>query len=286
MPLKDIIFELDKQYCGTVGIEISHISNLEENQFLSKSIKSIYDAVDTQIQKQMYEELARSDALEKTLAAKYVGQKRFSIEGADAQICALESFMDAAALLGVKEFTLAMAHRGRLNVQVHCIKKPIKELFSLFSGRYPKSLQDNGDVKYHFGYASQRKTRSGKEIRISLSNNPSHLEFVDSVVLGETRAQQVLYHQSDSRSVCPILLHGDAAISGQGSVYETLAAMKIKGFDVGELSILLQIISLDTLQIPQIHDQPCIAQILLNIWNALFFTSMLMILMLCTKLWF
>lgn len=231
--LSGLIAELESRFCGTVGVEFEHVTNPEERRWLYEKFYGIYNGVNNETRRSLYTELARADAVEKTIATKYIGKKRFSIEGADAQIPALESFMDKAAALGAKEFSLAMAHRGRLTILVEVVKKPLQQLFAEFEGYPNLELTGDGDVKYHGGYESQRTTRSGAPIHVSLSFNPSHLEFVDCVVVGETRAKQDRYHESNRDAVIPIVLHGDAAVSGQGVVYETVQMMRLRGYDVG-----------------------------------------------------
>lgn len=233
MTLSALIEKLKALFCSTVGVEFEHIADPVERQFLYGSLKSLEMQPNNQTRMELYKELAKSDALEKTIATKYIGKKRFSIEGADAQITALETVFDVGSRLGAQEFPVAMAHRGRLNILVNCIGKPIEQLFAEFDGTPHDGLEGDGDVKYHGGYESERTTRSGQPIRVSLSFNPSHLEFVDCVVLGEARAAQQLYHGGNVQSVLPIVLHGDAAFSGQGVVYETLQMMKLDGYAVG-----------------------------------------------------
>ena len=236
LTLADLIARLEKTYCGSVGIEYSHISDPDERKWLENKFSEIYAPVDSPTQQKMYSELAAADALEKTIGIKYLGKKRFSIEGADAQIPALESFIEAATQQGAKEFCLAMAHRGRLNILVNVVKKPLKSLFAEFEGYPNPELEGDGDVKYHHGFECHRKSRNGIDIDISLSCNPSHLEFVAPVALGETRAKQVLNNSNSLNpfsAVVPIILHGDAAFAGQGVVYETFQMMLLKGYAVG-----------------------------------------------------
>lgn len=233
MSLSALLDKLNSLFCSTVAVEFEHIADPSERKFLYASLKNLDEKPDSATRLELYKELAMADALEKTIATKFIGKKRFSIEGADAQITALESIFDCGAQLGAKEFPVAMAHRGRLNILVNCIKKPAEQLFAEFEGTPHDGLEGDGDVKYHGGYESERTTRSGRPIRVSLSFNPSHLEFVDCVVLGEARAAQQLYHNGDVKAVLPVVLHGDAAFSGQGVVYETLQMMKLDGYSVG-----------------------------------------------------
>ena len=233
LSLEDLINHLKSTYCGSVGIEVEHIQADDERRWLHQQIAQLKVAPSAEVQKAIFLELAKADALEKTIATKFIGKKRFSIEGADAQIPALESYMEACQALGSEEFTLAMAHRGRLNTLVHCAGKPLEILFAEFEGYPNNSMPGDWDVKYHSGWEALRPLRSGKEARVSLSFNPSHLEFVDAVVLGEARAKQVAYYKGDKSKVVPICLHGDAAFAGQGVVYESMQMMKLRAYEVG-----------------------------------------------------
>jgi 2-oxoglutarate dehydrogenase E1 component len=233
LSFQELMQHLEKKFAGPVGAEIDHIENHEERQWLFEEFLKIDLPVDKKTQTHIYTELAQADCLEKTLATKYIGKKRFSIEGAEAQYVALESFLEASAQLGMEECTVGIAHRGRLNLLVNAIGKPLESLFAEFEGYPHADLQGDCDVKYHFGYESTRKTRSGKSIVISMPFNPSHLEYVGSVVMGDTRARQMMSYQGDSRKVASVVLHGDAAISGQGVVYETAQMMRLEGYHVG-----------------------------------------------------
>jgi 2-oxoglutarate dehydrogenase E1 component len=233
LSLEDLINHLKSVYCGSVGIEVEHIQSEEERRWLHQQTSMLKVTPSSQTQKSIFLELAKADALEKTIANKFIGKKRFSIEGADAQIPALESYMQACQNAGTEEFTLAMAHRGRLNTLVHCAGKPMEILFAEFEGYPHPGIPGDWDVKYHSGWESERPLREGKNARVSLCFNPSHLEFVDAVVLGETRAKQVAYHKGDKNKVVPICMHGDAAFAGQGVVYESMQMMKLRAYDVG-----------------------------------------------------
>jgi 2-oxoglutarate dehydrogenase E1 component len=231
--LGELLAELTRRFCSTVGVEFEHIANPTERKFLYNSLAALNQRVEPETRLALFTELAKADALEKTIATKFIGKKRFSIEGADTQIPALETVFQTGAALGAKEFPVAMAHRGRLNILVNCIHKPLEQLFAEFEGYPHDGLQGDGDVKYHGGYECERTSRDGASIRVSLSFNPSHLEFVDSIVMGEARAKQVLHHGGDKKAVLPVVLHGDAAFAGQGVVYETLQMMNLDGYGVG-----------------------------------------------------
>ncbi len=216
-------------YCGTVGVEINHLSSQKEISWWKNQFKLITEKPSKETEKGLFKELIYADQLEKFLGNRFIGKKRFSIEGVESQLCAVESYLDAVANLGYQEVYIGMAHRGRLVMLTGAAKKPLAELFQEFQG-----ISHMGDVKYHGGYSSQRKTRSGKDIFVSLAYNPSHLEAVNPVVLGQTRARQ----ESSSKAL-PILIHGDAAFAGQGIVYETLQMMNLKGYSVkGTLHII------------------------------------------------
>lgn len=229
----DLLAALTRRFCGTVGVEVSHIANPAERQFVYSALEKLSQPADSRTQLALYTELVRADALEKTIATKFIGKKRFSIEGADAQIPALETVFDVGAQSGAKEFAVGMAHRGRLNILVNSIHKPVEQLFAEFEGYPHDGLRGDGDVKYHGGHETERTSRSGQPIRVSLSFNPSHLEFVDCIVMGEARAKQVKHHGGDKQAVIPVVLHGDAAFAGQGVVYETLQMMNLDGYSVG-----------------------------------------------------
>lgn len=224
---------LEARYAGTVGAEIEHIESNEERTWLQDQFAQIYKPIAKETQTAIYHELAKSDSLEKTIATKYIGKKRFSIEGADAQFPAVESFLDEAGKLGAQECTIAIAHRGRLNFLVNVIGKPLERLFSEFEGYPNPELHGDCDVKYHYGYESERTTRSGNKLLVSMPFNPSHLEYVGSVAMGDTRARQAMYHNGDSDKVTSIVLHGDAAFSGQGIVFENIQMMTLQGYSVG-----------------------------------------------------
>lgn len=231
--LGNLVQKLEERFCGSFGVEFEHMPQPHEREWLYNRMDGIRKSVDRDTQTSIYKELVNADALEKTLATKYIGKKRFSIEGSDAQIPALESFIDAAAKLGAKEFCFGMAHRGRLTILVQVVKRPLEQLMAEFEGYPSENFKGDGDVKYHGGYDADRTTRSGLPVHVSMSFNPSHLEFVDSVTIGEARAKQLRFHDGDKSKVIPILLHGDAAVSGQGCVYETAQMMSLRGYDVG-----------------------------------------------------
>ncbi len=231
--LAQVVAHFEGLYCSSVGAEIEHISNPAEREWLHKRIAEIHTLPDAQTRQSLFRSLAKADALEKSIAAKYIGKKRFSIEGADAQIAALETVLDRFAEKGTKGICIGMAHRGRLNTLVNIVGKPLADLCAEFEGYPNEEISGDWDVKYHFGYESERTTRNGHKIRVSLACNPSHLEFVDAVVVGQVRAQQDKFYQSNKDAVVPVILHGDAAIAGQGIVYEVIGMMNLDGYTVG-----------------------------------------------------
>jgi 2-oxoglutarate dehydrogenase E1 component len=230
--LGERIQTLESLFCQTAAPEFEHVENPQEKAWLYEKLKSFHTPLSPQNANAIFEELAFADAFEKTLGTKYIGKKRFSIEGADAQIPALESILDSAASLGTQKCVMGMAHRGRLAIIVGVVKMPFEMMLAEFEGEIPEGACCD-DVKYHCGFESTRPTRSGHTIHIKMSSNPSHLEAINPVLMGEARAEQALHHNGDTQSVLPILLHGDAAISGQGVVYETLQMANLGGYSVG-----------------------------------------------------
>jgi len=233
LSVADLIQKLEEKFAGTVGAEIEHVQNPEERQWLYSEFAKIYAPLNNETQLAIYKELAQTDALEKTIATKYIGKKRFSIEGADAQIPACEAFLDESAALGVKECVVSIAHRGRLNFLVNVVGKPLDQLFAEFEGYPDENIWGEGDVKYHGGFESERTTRSGKKIAVAMPFNPSHLEYVACVAMGDVRARQAFYHNSDTDKVVSLAFHGDAAIAGQGTVYENAQMMSLSGYSIG-----------------------------------------------------
>jgi multifunctional 2-oxoglutarate metabolism enzyme len=241
--LREILDILRKAYAGKVGIEYRHIQSKEEKQWIREQVRAQF--VDTrplapEIKKQLLQKLIEAEQFEQFLHKKYLGQKRFSLEGTETVIPLLDQLVEGAGLRGVEEIYLGMAHRGRLNVLSNIIDTTMAErIFTIFEGTsHPSFPADEGDVKYHQGATGSHKTAGGRNVRIELSCNPSHLEFVDPVVDGMARARQdVLSVDGDREAVIdrimPILLHGDAAFAGQGIVMETLQLANLKGYRTG-----------------------------------------------------
>ncbi|MGF1597821.1 MAG: multifunctional oxoglutarate decarboxylase/oxoglutarate dehydrogenase thiamine pyrophosphate-binding subunit/dihydrolipoyllysine-residue succinyltransferase subunit [Acidimicrobiales bacterium] len=233
MKLGDILGVLRDSYSRTIGVEYMHIANPEEKRWIQEQVEGRSSTIDRQHQHHILERLSAAEAIEKFLAARYVGQKRFGIEGAESAIPILDAILSAAADEHLHRAVLGMAHRGRLNVLVNILGKRYRDLFSEFEGAVDESaIQGSGDVKYHLGYEGKHTSRIGNVIDIELAANPSHLEAVDPVVVGMCRAYMDQLDGGDY-PVLPVLLHGDAAFAGQGVVSETLNLSQIHGFKVG-----------------------------------------------------
>ena len=224
-------------YCGRIGYEFMHINDAEQKTWLQRRI----EGVDNQIgftpegKKAILNKLIEAEGFEKFASNRFVGTKRFGLDGAESTIPALEQIIKRGGQLGVSEIVLGMAHRGRLNVLVNVMGKPYRQLFHEFQGgaANPSDVEGSGDVKYHLGASSDREF-DGQKVHLSLTPNPSHLEIVNPVVLGKARAKQWQLRDIDARtSVLPVLIHGDAAFAGQGVVAECFAMSGIKGFRTG-----------------------------------------------------
>lgn len=236
-PLLKILNTLKAIYCDKIGVEYMGLQSPEMENWLQKKIEPGRFKANFPIEeKQMIlQQLNKSELLESFLHTKYVGQKRFSLEGAETLIPMLSATIETGAHLGVGEFVIGMAHRGRLNVLANILNKSYREIFSEFDESYiPESYEGSGDVKYHKGYYAEIETQAGKKVIVDLPPNPSHLESVDPVVEGMTRAKQVLIDDDILQErVIPILIHGDAAVAGQGVVYETMQLFKLEGYSTG-----------------------------------------------------
>ena len=234
--LKDIISFLDKTYCGSVAVEYVYIRNPEQVSWLKEKMESQRNTPNfTPDQKQsILYKLTQAVGFEKFIHRRFPGQKRFSLEGAEALIPALESVIEIGAVRGIKEFMIGMPHRGRLNVLANIMKKPYHHIFSEFAGNEYEDSLLLGDVKYHLGYTSDRNTLKGHKIRLTLSPNPSHLEAVSPLVEGMTRARiDDKSTDIEEENISPILIHGDASIAGQGVVYELVQMSELKGYKTG-----------------------------------------------------
>lgn len=234
--LRKIIEKLEKIYIGSIGFEYNSIRNDEvRSWFFNKCEKEYYThnpSLDEK--KRILGKLNEAVVFENFLHTKFLGQKRFSLEGGENTIPAMQTIINKSAELGVKEVVIGMAHRGRLNVLSNIMEKTSEQIFTEFQGDVdPDQLQGDGDVKYHLGYSSQIKTPSGNSIYVKLTPNPSHLEAVDPLVLGYTRGQIDDEYKGDQSKAMAILIHGDAAVAGQGIVYEILQMSGLPGYKTG-----------------------------------------------------
>jgi 2-oxoglutarate dehydrogenase E1 component len=235
MTLRDILAQLEYLYAGTIGAEFAHVSESEErlwlqDQFQAGRIRHRFSADE---QRNILWQLTSAEGLERYLHTKYVGQRRFSLEGADALIPLLDDLIQRSGAARVEEVVIGMAHRGRLNVLVNVLGKAPSDIFSEFEGRYDLAHQQgSGDVKYHKGFSADLRTAAGN-VHVALAFNPSHLEVVDPVVEGSVRARQQRRGDRRGEQVLPILIHGDAAFEGQGVVMETLQLSQARGFYTG-----------------------------------------------------
>ncbi|HMK84854.1 MAG TPA: 2-oxoglutarate dehydrogenase E1 component [Steroidobacteraceae bacterium] len=233
--LKDILSTLQRIYTDTIGAEFAHVSDTEERLWLQDHFQSerIEQHFSAQEKKNILWQLTAAEGLERYLHTKYVGQKRFSLEGGDSLIPLLDELVQQAGKYGIEETVVGMAHRGRLNVLVNLLGKSPKDLFSEFEGRYDlMTMRGSGDVKYHKGFSADLKTDSGN-VHVALAFNPSHLEVVDPVVEGSVRARQERRNDAKGDQVLAVHIHGDAAFAGQGVVMETLQLSQTRGFYTG-----------------------------------------------------
>ncbi len=233
--LTDIIAHLDKIYCQHIGVEYMYIRKPEVIQWIQQKL-GVNDNTPTfsaEEKKVILNKLNEAVSFENFLHTKYVGQKRFSLEGGESIIPGLDALIEAAAEKGVEQFVMGMAHRGRLNILANIFGKSTQDIFSEFDGKDYDQEYFDGDVKYHLGLTSDRKTRTGKKININLAPNPSHLETVGAVIEGITRAKQDKYFPNDFSKVLPIAVHGDAAVAGQGIVYEIIQMAQLDGYKTG-----------------------------------------------------
>lgn len=230
--LKEVINHLQKSYCGTISVQVSDASKVVRDWFQSEMEKSSY-VTSAENKKAILQQLVRTETLEKFIHTRFVGAKRFSIEGADSMIPMLEHLTVKGREMGVEEIVIGMAHRGRVNVLANYMDKALEVILAQFDGITEDIPDYDGDVKYHMGYSVDKKTPSG-ECHVSLAYNPSHLECVNPVVTGMARAKQRSRGDTQERKkVVPVLIHGEAAFSGQGVVAETLQLSQLKGYTVG-----------------------------------------------------
>ena len=230
--LADILIHLERIYCDSIGIEYMYIRSPERIKWIQSKLNENDNRpnFNKKQKKHILKKLIQATNFEQFLQKKYVGQKRFSLEGGESLIPALDSIFENAASMGVKEFVVGMAHRGRLNTLSNIFGKPAKEIFNEFDGKDYKEQIFDGDVKYHLGWTSKRKSDKGFDIYLNLAPNPSHLESVGPVVEGISRAKQDKYHGDNYKNVLPVIIHGDAAIAAQGVVYEVVQMERLKGY--------------------------------------------------------
>ena len=233
--IKDIMFKLRRVYCATIGAEYMHISDPVEKIWFRERMEKNENQINftNKGKKAILKTIIKAEGFEKYLAKKFIGTKRFGLDGGEALIPALEQIIKRGGQLGAKEIKIGMPHRGRLNVLANVLQKSYKKIFNEFVGELDaKSEESAGDVKYHLGASSNREF-DGNSVHVSLTDNPSHLEAVNPVVLGQVRAKQFFHKDKERNEVIPILIHGDAAFAGQGVVAECFAMSGLKGHNTG-----------------------------------------------------
>ena len=236
LKLRTLITALNETYCGHIGVEYLHMQDLDARDWLQRHMEAAHNrpsfARDQKVR--ILRRLFKAELFEKFLHTRFVGQKRFSLEGGETMIAAFDALIEHCPEVGVEEIVMGMAHRGRLSVLTNILRKPFDILFEQFSENYiPHAVGGDGDVKYHLGYEAELMTASGKTIEVRLAANPSHLEIVNPVVEGKARARQRIRGDVDRRRVLPFLIHGDAAFAGQGVVPEALNFSQLPGYRTG-----------------------------------------------------
>ncbi|MCK9617574.1 MAG: 2-oxoglutarate dehydrogenase E1 component [Lentimicrobiaceae bacterium] len=233
--LRNIVSYLQNTYCHSVGVEFAFIRNKEIERWLKEKMEPVKNAPSFTVEEKIHilEKLTEAVFFEKFLHKRFQGQKRFSLEGVEALIPALDAVVEKGATLGVQEFVIGMPHRGRLNVLANILKKKYKDIFLEFEGKEYEDQTLMGDVKYHLGYSNNRFTRDGKPVHLTLSPNPSHLEAVNPVVEGIVRARLDGEYNGNTDAIVPILIHGDASVAGQGIIYELLQMSELEGYRTG-----------------------------------------------------
>jgi 2-oxoglutarate dehydrogenase E1 component len=237
MKLRDLFTRLKNTYTGSIGTEFMHISDVEQRQWIYQRLENDGGrfAADSETRKRVLERLTAAEGLERYLHTKYVGQKRFSLEGGDSLIPMMDVLVRRSGQDRVRDVVIGMAHRGRLNVLINTLGKNPRKLFDEFEGKFEHAHDDRahtGDVKYHMGFSADVATPGGP-LHLALAFNPSHLEIVDPVVAGSVRSRQERYGDTERERVLPILIHGDAAVAGQGVVMELLQMSQARGFAIG-----------------------------------------------------
>jgi 2-oxoglutarate dehydrogenase E1 component len=233
--LKNIIAHLEQTYCQTIGAEYMYIRHPKMLDWLQIRMEKAQNTpAFTRFEKlKIFQKLNQAVLFENFLHTKFVGQKRFSLEGAESAIPAIDVVCEKGADLGIQDFVIGMAHRGRLNILTNVLNKKYEDVFTEFEGHLAEESDFDGDVKYHMGYSSDRISDNGNKFHMSLTPNPSHLEAVNPVVEGISRAKIDMFHNDDLNKVCPILIHGDGALAGQGIGYEVLQMSLLEGYKTG-----------------------------------------------------
>ncbi|HMI79634.1 MAG TPA: thiamine pyrophosphate-dependent enzyme, partial [Ferruginibacter sp.] len=233
--LQNILDHLEKCYTHHVGVQIGYINDEKKQEWLTNAVeKTLLEPVPLKQKKRILQKLNEGVMFEKFLHTKYIGQKRFSLEGGETAIAALDAIINTSANNNVEEVVIGMAHRGRLNVLANIMGKTYEQIFSEFEGSsIPDTTMGSGDVKYHLGFGSDVESADGKKVHLKLSPNPSHLEAVDPLVIGFARSKADVLYNSDYDKILPILIHGDASIAGQGIVYEVLQMSELQGYYTG-----------------------------------------------------
>ncbi|WP_270089797.1 2-oxoglutarate dehydrogenase E1 component [Sphingobacterium sp. SYP-B4668] len=236
--LREIRQLIEETYCRSIGAEFRYIRNPEKIKFLQDKMEADRNVPTFSLdkKKRILKKLNEAVVFESFLGTKFLGQKRFSLEGAESLIPALDSIIEKGSEIGIQEFVIGMAHRGRLNVLANIMGKSYKNIFSEFEGKMYEEdpeIHFGGDVKYHLGFSSDVKTDDGKSVHLSLAPNPSHLETVDAIIEGMVRSKIDMKYDGDSSKIAPIMIHGDAAVAGQGIVYEVIQMSKLDGYKTG-----------------------------------------------------
>ncbi|HZD66314.1 MAG TPA: multifunctional oxoglutarate decarboxylase/oxoglutarate dehydrogenase thiamine pyrophosphate-binding subunit/dihydrolipoyllysine-residue succinyltransferase subunit, partial [Acidimicrobiales bacterium] len=232
--LSEILGVLRDAYCRTVGVEYMHIQNPEEKHWIQEHVEGVATQLGSEDQRHILDRLNAAEALEQFLQKRYIGQKRFGLDGGEAAIPLLDAILEQAVADGLEEAVVGMSHRGRLNVLAHIVGQAYGEIFNEFEGNVdPNTVQGSGDVKYHLGSSGKFLARSGAALPVTVASNPSHLESEDPVVEGMARAKQDLLDQGSAFPVLPVLLHGDAGFAGQGVAAETLNLSGLPGYRTG-----------------------------------------------------
>jgi 2-oxoglutarate dehydrogenase E1 component len=236
MPLREVVDRLRRTYCGSIGVEIMHVTDNDARAWLIERIERSGGRVDLSRGEKAHvlEQLTRSETFERFLGKRYPGEKRFSLEGSESLIPLLDRLLETASSLGVEEIVLGMAHRGRLNVLNNILGKTYEQIFTEFEETWLEDFDDSGgDVKYHRGYSGTRRFPNGRMLHLAMASNPSHLECVGAVVQGRCRAKQRLRADTERKRVIPVVIHGDAAVMGQGIVAEILNFSQLEGYTTG-----------------------------------------------------